>query len=137
MAHQIHMCKIVGAFIALCVLATTHVPISSAQTTTPTPTPTATPTATNTPTATPTSTSTPRFPYIFRGTVVDANEAARPIPVLDVQVVCTGAPTVTVQTDDGEWEFNEDVHLGPGTLPLTTTCDIELQLPARYQAVRV
>jgi len=78
-----------------------------------------------------------RAPYVFRGRVLDADEAARPMPVLDVQVACTGAPAVIVQTDDsGWWDFNEDVELGPGALPPNPTCDIELQLPAGYQAVR-
>jgi len=105
MAHQIRLCMIVCVLTALCVLVTAAVPASAAPA------------------------AQARDPYIFRGRVLDADEAARPMPVLDVQVACTEAPAVIVQTDDGEWEFNEDVHLGPGTLPLTTTCDVELQLP--------
>nr|HID14970.1 hypothetical protein [Anaerolineae bacterium] len=113
MNHRMRFYRAICTVLVLCALAIVAVPVA----------------------ATPATQA--RDPYIFRGVVVDADEEARPMPVLDVQVACTGAPAVTVQTDDGEWEFNEDVELGPGTLPLTTTCDIELQLPARYQAVRV
>jgi len=138
---------IVCILLALCVLAAIPVPVSTAQTATATPThtPTSTPTATNTPTPTPTATNTPTptptptprpgDPYVFRGRVLDADDVHRPMPEFDVHVTCTGAPTVVVrsqrnvQTRQQEWEFDESVHLGPGTLPLTTTCDVELQLP--------
>ncbi len=113
MAHQIRLCMIVCVLTALCVLVTAAVPASAAPA------------------------AQARDPYIFRGRVLDADEAARPMPVLDVQVACTGAPAVIVQTDDsGWWDFNEDVELGPGALPPNPTCDIELQLPAGYQGVK-
>ena len=154
MNHRIRFYIIVCTLLVLCVLAAIPVPISTAQTATATSThtPTSTPTATNTPTSTPTNTPTamptptprPGTPYIFRGRVLDADDVHRPMPEFDIQIACTGAPAVVVrsqrnvQTGQQEWEFDESAHLGPGTLPLTTTCDVELQLPpgAGYQAVR-
>ncbi len=51
-----------------------------------------------------------------------------------------GAPAVVVLSQDvngaQQWMFDETVHL-PVPLPMPTTCDIELQLPAGYQAVDV
>jgi hypothetical protein len=41
---------------------------------------------------------TPRPPYIFCG-IVAIDGPGKPVPNLDVQVSCTGASPVTVQTD--------------------------------------
>ncbi len=119
MTNQSYLRVIICVFITLCIATTTAAPAFAAP-------------------AVQTS-----DPYVFRGQVINADDPAVPMPSIEIQVTCTDVPIKITQSyqnvliDRQVWEFDEDIFFGAGALSVPTTCDIELQLPAGYQAVDV